>query len=91
MWPSTVEICITSVLSYSLITGKAIDLEKASLIDMPYSWDCLLTLATNEKDPVLNRDNLTIPIQMQLSEKQIFFLIFCYIFKIRLHFEHFWK
>ena len=28
------------------------------------------TLATDEKYPVLNRDNLTIPIQMQLSEKQ---------------------
>ena len=28
------------------------------------------TLAADEKYPVLNRDNLTIPIQMQLSEKQ---------------------
>ena len=28
------------------------------------------TLATEEKYPVLNRDNLTIPIQMQLSHKQ---------------------
>ena len=28
------------------------------------------TLATDEKYPVLNRDNLTIPIQMQLSRKQ---------------------
>ena len=28
------------------------------------------TLAANEKYPVLNRDNLTIPIQMQLSQKQ---------------------
>ena len=30
----------------------------------------LNTLATDEKYPVLNRDNLTIPIQMQLSQKQ---------------------
>ena len=28
------------------------------------------TLAVDEKYPVLNRDNLTIPIQMQLSQKQ---------------------
>ena len=28
------------------------------------------TLAANGKYPVLNRDNLTIPIQMQLSQKQ---------------------
>ena len=28
------------------------------------------TLPTNENWPVLNRDNLTIPIQMELSHKQ---------------------
>ena len=28
------------------------------------------TLATNENYPVLNRDNLTIPIQMKFSENQ---------------------
>ena len=28
------------------------------------------TLAADEKDPVLNRDNLTIPIEMQLCQKQ---------------------
>ena len=28
------------------------------------------TLAADEKYPVLNRDNLTIPIEMQLSQKQ---------------------
>ena len=31
------------------------------------------TLAANENHPVLNRDNLKIPIQMQLSRKQKFF------------------
>ena len=30
----------------------------------------LNTLAADEKYPVLNRDNLTIPIQMQLSQKE---------------------
>ena len=34
------------------------------------------TLAANEKYPVLNRDNLTIPIQMQLSNQQKLFLNF---------------
>ena len=42
----------------------------------------LNTLAADEKYPVLNRDNLTIPIQMQLSQKQ----------KISLNFWlHFWN
>ena len=40
-----------------------------------------------EKYPVLNRDNLTIPIQMILSEKHKMFLsIFCWIFEIYLKF-----
>ena len=34
------------------------------------------TLAVDEKYPVLNRDNLTIPIQMQLSQQQKPFLHF---------------
>ena len=34
------------------------------------------TLAADEKYPVLNRDNLTIPIQMQLSNQQKLFLNF---------------
>ena len=38
------------------------------------------TLATDEKYPVLNRENLTIPIQMQLSQKQKTFSEFFYEF-----------
>ena len=34
------------------------------------------TLAANENYPVLNRDNLTIPIQMQFSQKQNTFSYF---------------
>ena len=34
------------------------------------------TLAADEKYPVLNSDNLTIPIQMELSQKQKVFLNF---------------
>ena len=47
------------------------------------------TLAVNDKHYVLNRDNLTQPIQIQLSLKQKnvseFFLVFL---KSRLNFEH---
>ena len=50
------------------------------------------TLATDEKYPVLNRPNLTIPIQMQLSKKQKNFSgFFPEFFKARLNFEHFEK
>ena len=41
------------------------------------------TLTVHEKHYLLNRDNLTQPIQMQLSQKKIFFRIFFFrIFKI---------
>ena len=50
------------------------------------------TLAADEKYPVLNRDNLTIPIQMHLSEKQKSFSEFVAAFlKSRLNFKHFEK
>ena len=48
------------------------------------------TLAADEKCRVLNRDNLTIPIQMQLSEKQkTFSIIFTAFLKCRLNFQYF--
>ena len=40
------------------------------------------TLAADKKYPVLNRNNLVIPIQMQLSKKQKNFLNFRFIFEI---------
>ena len=50
------------------------------------------TLATDEKYPVLNRDNLTIPIQMQLSQKQkTFSEFFAAFLKFRVNFEYFEK
>ena len=53
--------------------------------------DCLLTLAADEKCLVLHRDNLTIPIQMELAQKQKnFFSIFCSLFEIYMKFEKFW-
>ena len=48
------------------------------------------TLAADEKYPVLNRDNLTIPIQMQLSQKQkTISSLFAKFSKSRLNFKHF--
>ena len=42
--------------------------------------------------PVLNRDNLTVPIQMQLSEKEkTFSQLFPAFLKYRLNFKHFEK
>ena len=48
------------------------------------------TLASNEKDPVLNRDNLTLPMKMQLSQKEKnFSKIFAEFFKSSLNFKIF--
>ena len=40
------------------------------------------TIPVDEKYPALNRENLTIPIEMQLSHKKNFFFIFQGIFKM---------
>ena len=50
------------------------------------------TLAADEKYPVLNRNNLTILIQIQLSQKQKDFSeLFAEVFESKLNFEHFEK
>ena len=50
------------------------------------------TLAVDEKYAVLNRDNLTIPIKMKLSQKQkIFAQFFAAFLKCRRNFEYFEK
>ena len=53
-------------------------------------WGLLVNIVTaDEKCPVLKRDNLRIPIQIQLSEK-IFFSTFCRILKIFIKFWTSW-
>ena len=48
------------------------------------------TMAADEKYRIVNRDNFTIPIQMQLSQKQKTFSQFFAVFlKFRLNFEYF--
>ena len=50
------------------------------------------TVASDEKYPALNRDNLTIPIQMQMSQKQKkFSAFFAEFLKSKLNFEYFEK
>ena len=50
------------------------------------------TLAADEKYPVLNSNNLTLPIRMELSEKEKkFSQFFATFLKSRLSFEHFQK
>ena len=50
------------------------------------------TLSADEKYPVLNRDNLTIPIQMQLSQKKnTFSQFFATFLKFKLSFKYFEK
>ena len=50
------------------------------------------TLAADEKYPLLKRDNLTIPIQMQLSQKQkIFSKFFAPFLKCTINFKFFEK
>ena len=54
-------------------TAKSIQLEKVSLIDMEILGLLNNKMAADGEYPILNRDNLTISIQMQLSQKQKYF------------------
>ena len=66
-------------------------IEKVSLIDMP-NLGSVFYYITDEKDPVLNRENLAIPIQMQFSQKQkTFSQIFPAFLEFRSNFEYFEK
>ena len=66
--------------------------EKVSLIDNANLGTAYYPLATKEKCPVLNRENLTIPIQMQLSQKHKPFSQFFAVFlKSRLNSKYFEK
>ena len=57
-------------LQYLLITVKVVPLQKVSFSDTQNLRLFLNTLTVNDKHYLLNRDNLTQQIQMQLSEKQ---------------------
>ena len=75
-------------IHWSLV--RKLCLKKSLLLTCQISGLLVNTLATDEKYPVVNRDNLTIPIQMQLSQKQkSFSQFFGAFFKFSLNFEHF--
>ena len=63
---NTDEICITAHLSSFLITAKAIELGKCLLLTCKILGLLVNTLDADEKYPVLKRENLTVPIEMQL-------------------------
>ena len=72
--------------------ARKLCLEKFLLLTWHILGPLFNTFAGDEKYLVLQRDNLTIPIQMQLSEKKITFSQFIAAFlKFRLSFEHFEK
>ena len=74
-------------LQYLLITLKVVALEKVSFSDKQNPRLFVNTLTVNGKHYLLNRDNLTQAIQMQLSEKQKTFSEFFFCgFKIYIKF-----
>ena len=64
------EIFIKAPLSYLLISIKAIELGKVLLLTRQILGLLVNTLAADGRYPVVNKENITIPIQMQLSQKQ---------------------
>ena len=74
--PSTVKPWMAAPLSYSLINTKGIDWAKVFLLTCQILGLLVNTLAADGNYAVLNRDNLTIPIQMQLFTNKKLFLDF---------------
>ena len=66
----TVGIWTTAPLPYLLITVKVIPLEKVLLVIYRIVGDFVNALTADDKHYLLNRDILTQPVQMQLSQKQ---------------------
>ena len=79
---------MAALLQYLLISVKVVALEKLSFSDTQ-NPKAVNTLAVNDEHYLLNRDSLTQPIQMQLSEKQKTFSEFFFAFlKSILNFKH---
>ena len=57
-------------LRYLLITVNAIDLQKVSVSDMQILKTLFQHIEADGKYSLLNTDNLTQPIEMELSQKQ---------------------
>ena len=78
---------MTQPLQNSSITAKVVALEKVFLVIQKTLRLFVNTLTLHDKHYLLNRDNLTQPIQIQLSQKEKTFseFFFC-IFKIYIKF-----
>ena len=61
---------MTPLLQNSSITVKVVALEKVSFSDTENPKTVFNTLTLDDNHYLLNRDNLTQPIQIQLSQKQ---------------------
>ena len=92
MGRNTVPIWMTASLKYLLITVKVVALAKVSLLISKILRLFVNTLTADGKHYLLNRDNLTQPIQMQLSQNQKSFsgFFFAFLWSI-FNFKHFPK
>ena len=80
---------MTTPLQNLLITVNVVPLEKVFLVIHKIVRLFVNTLTVNDKHYLLNRDNLTQPIQIQLSQKQkTFSEIFFAFLKSILNFKH---
>ena len=80
-----------ALLQYLLISVKVVALKKLSFSDTQ-NPKTVNTLTVNNKHDLLKRDNLTQPIQMELSQKERTFCEFFFVFlKSILNFKHFRK
>ena len=67
-----------------------LNLKSSLLLTCQISGELVKTLTADEKYPVLKRDNLTVPIPMQLFKKEkTFSLYFAAFLKSRWNFEYF--
>ena len=80
---------MTAALQNLLITVNVVPLEKVFLVIHKIVRLFVNTLTVNDNHYLLNRDNLTQPIQIQLSQKQkTFSEIFFAFLKSILNFKH---
>ena len=83
---------MTAPLPNLLITVNVVPLEKCLLVLHKILIVFVNTLTADDKNYLLNRDNLTQPIQMQLYQKQkTFSEFFSYISKIYIKLKTFAK
>ena len=71
---------------------RQLSYKKSPLVICKFSWLFINTLSADGKYSLFNRDNLTEPIQMQVSRKQkTFSEFFAAFLKSSFNFEHFQK